>query len=104
MCHGDVATQAAAETARRTFEEGAAGEALPTVEFHEGQPLFVYVSGASLASSNSEARRLIRQGSVRVNDRLVTDEKRVLTLADLGADGVIKLTKGKKRHALVRMG
>jgi tyrosyl-tRNA synthetase len=107
LCHGREAAEAAAETARRTFEEGAIGEALPTGVIHEtnlrqGQPLIESLVSLGLAKSNSEARRLIRSGAVRVNDETVTDELRKLTLADLSGERVIKLSAGKKRHGLLR--
>ena len=59
---------------------------------------------AGLASSNSEARRHIRGGGARLNDEKITDENFVVTLANTNADGVIKLSLGKKRHVLVRVG
>ncbi len=58
---------------------------------------------AGLAASNGEARRLIRGGGARVNDRLVEDENAALAEADIDADGVIKLSAGRKRHALLRV-
>jgi tyrosyl-tRNA synthetase len=107
LCHGRAAAEAAAETARRTFEEGALGEALPMAEIgeaslKEGQPLIESLVSLGLAKSNSEARRLIRSGAIRVNDETVTDELRKLTLADLSGERVIKLSAGKKRHAVLR--
>ena len=57
---------------------------------------------AGLASSNSEVRRAIANNAVRVNDAPVTDEKRIIGVGDLNAEGVIKLSLGKKRHALIR--
>jgi tyrosyl-tRNA synthetase len=107
LCHGREAAEAAAETARRTFEEGEAGEGLPTgtiaeAELKEGRPLIESLVSLGLAKSNSEARRLIRGGAVRVNDETVTDELRRLTLDDLSGDRVIKLSAGKKRHGLLR--
>ncbi len=59
-------------------------------------------SRAGLAASNSEARRLIRGGGARINDTTVDDETRIVRLADLGPQGVLKLSAGRKRHALVR--
>jgi tyrosyl-tRNA synthetase len=57
---------------------------------------------AGLAASNGEARRLIKGGGARINDAVVTAELRPVTLADLNAEGAIKLSAGRKRHALVR--
>jgi tyrosyl-tRNA synthetase len=57
---------------------------------------------AGLVASNGEARRQIKGGGLRVNDVTVSDEKMVLTLANLTPEGVIKLSLGKKRHVLLR--
>lgn len=107
LCHGAAAAEAAAETARRVFEEGSVGEELPTVEvaraqLEQGQPLIHLLHGAGLVASLSEGRRQIRQGAVRVNDAPVKDELWQLTTADLDEKGVAKISVGRKRHALVR--
>ena len=107
LLHGRDAANAAAETARQTFEEGAIAENLPTVEIPRGEleagigVLALFVK-AGLVASNGEARRQIKGGGLRVNDVAVTDEKMVLTLADLTPEGVIKLSLGKKRHVLLK--
>jgi tyrosyl-tRNA synthetase len=109
LCHGESAAQAAAETARRVFSEGGIGEDLPVIdvlrsELEAGQPAINYFHRAGLAASIGEARRLIRGSGARINDTTVSDEKRALTLADVNAEGVIKLSAGRKRHVLVRVG
>ena len=96
----------AAETARRTFEEGESADTLPSVEVPRselaaGIPAFRLFTLAELAKSNGEARRLIRGGGARVNDAPVTEEGQVVSLADL-QDGAIKLSAGRKHHRLVR--
>ena len=106
LAHGHEAAEAAAETARRTFEEGAAAETLPTHDvaaaaLAAGIPLVRLLAEAGLAQSNGEARRLIRGGGARINDAAVGDEARVVTTADL-RDGAIKLSAGRKQHRLVR--
>jgi len=106
LVHGEAAALAAAETARRTFEEGGAGDALPTIEVARqelaaGIPAFDLLTRAGLAASKGEARRLIRSGGARLNDAPITDEGRAVTGSDL-TNGTIKLSAGKKRHALVR--
>ncbi len=106
LVHGEAAALAAAETARRTFEEGGTGDALPTIEvarseLNAGIPVFDLLARAGLAASKGEARRLIRSGGARLNDAPVTDEARTVTNGDLSG-GTIKLSAGKKRHALVR--
>jgi tyrosyl-tRNA synthetase len=107
LAHGRKAADEAAETARRVFAEGGIGADLPTTEtpqaeLRSGRPAIHYFHRTGLAPSLSEARRLIRGGGARINDRVVTDENATLSLTDLNADGVIKLSAGKKRHALVK--
>jgi len=107
LLHGRDAANEAAETARRTFEEGAIAETLPTIEIPRGE-LEAGISvpaafvKAGLVASNGEARRQIKGGGLRVNDAAVTDDKMVLTPANLTAEGVIKLSLGKKRHVLLK--
>ena len=108
LCHGPEAAQAAAETAKKTFEEGTQGDALPAIEvaksaLEDGIPAFELFQQAGLAASKSEARRLIKGGGGRLNDAPIDIETQAITAADADADGVIKLSAGKKRHALVRM-
>jgi tyrosyl-tRNA synthetase len=105
MLHGRDAAHAAAETARRTFEEGQSAAGLPsiTLDLDQGVGLLAACVAAGFASSNGEARRSVQGGAVRVNDEAVSDEKLVLTRALL-ADGVIKLSMGKKKHVLVKAG
>ncbi len=107
LAHGVKAAEAAAATAHQTFVEGDIGEALPTIdipraELAAGIPLFEILRRAGLAASGAEARRLIKGGGGRLNGKVVEVEIRLVTLADLSPDGLIKLSAGKKRHALVR--
>jgi len=107
LVHGREKAEAAAETARATFEEGALAAGLPTVEIPQaeiadGLGVLAAFVRAGLVKSNSEARRQIQGGGLRVNDTVVTDERARLTPADLTADNVIKLSLGKKRHVLLR--
>ncbi len=107
LAHGTEAAVAAAETARRTFEEGGIGDALPTfgiprTQLERGIPAFDLFRRCGLAASNGEARRLIKGGGARINDAGVADETRPVTLADVTAQGIIKLSAGKKKHAIVR--
>ncbi len=108
LCRGNAAAAAAAETARKTFEQGGMGEALPSLELPEvdlaaGLPAYELFSRSGLTNSNGEARRLIKGGGARINDQRIEDEARVVNLDDRNTDGVIKLSAGKKRHALVRI-
>src|SRR5579862_2350580 len=107
LCHGEEAANAAAETARRVFAEGGIGEDLPVIELPRaelaaGVAAINLFHRAGLAPSVSEARRLFRGGGARINDQVLSDEKRLVTATDANADGVIKLSAGKKRHALVK--
>ncbi|MFP6732584.1 MAG: tyrosine--tRNA ligase [Rhodospirillales bacterium] len=109
LCHGAEAANNAAATAEETFERGGAGDDLPSVEVSEerlraGIPAFEIFRLAGLCKSNGEARRLIKGQGARLNDQLVADETRLVTLGDVGAGGAIKLSAGKKRHVLVRLG
>ncbi|UCF53303.1 MAG: tyrosine--tRNA ligase [Bradyrhizobium sp.] len=107
LLHGRDAANEAAETARRTFEEGALAESLPTVEIPRGEldagigVLNAFVK-AGLVASNGEARRHIKGGGLRVNDVSVTDEKMTLSAASLTPEGVTKLSLGKKKHVLLK--
>ena len=67
-----------------------------------GVPAFEVFSRAGLAASNREARRLIRGGGARINDTVVESETRAVSLADFDPAGIIKLSAGRKRHALLR--
>jgi len=107
LLHGGEAARVAAETARQTFEEGAIAENLPTAKV----PRSVLESGLSvleayvlshLVTSKGEARRQIKSGGLRVNDLVVVDENMMLTPDNLTAEGVIKLSFGKKRHILLK--
>ena len=108
LCRGEAAAAQAAETARQTFEEGVSAEGLPTVEVSEselsgGLPAFELMRRAGLAKSNGEARRLIKGGGARLNDVAIQDEMHTVRLDDLGPHGSLKLSAGKKRHALVKL-
>ena len=104
LLHGDVAAHEAAETARKTFEEGASASGLPTVIVDLSQPIGILPAlvQAGLASSNGEAKRSIQGGAIKVNDIAVTDEKLMLSQSDLNSEGAIKLSMGKKKHVLLK--
>lgn len=107
MLHGRQAAEQAAETARKTFEEGAIAENLPTIdvtasELAAGIGLLNLIVKAGLAASNGEARRHVQGGAVRINDAAVSDERRMIGTSDISADGVVKLSLGKKKHILIR--
>ena len=100
------AAEAAAKTAEETFEKGATSQGLPTVEvagaeLAAGLGVLAAFVKAGLVKSNGEARRQIEGGGLRVNDSPLSDVNGKLTPADL-ADGVIKLSLGRKRHVLLK--
>ena len=106
LCRGRDAAEAAQETARQTFEEGGAAAGLPCfliprAELESGIPAFEILCRAELARSNGEARRLIKGGGARINDQVMASENMSVTLADASDEGVIKISAGKKRHALI---
>jgi len=107
IVHGREAADEAAETARATFEAGAIDLSLPTAEVSRGElnaglGIQAALVAAGLAASNGEARRHITSGAVRVNDELVEDERATLGENKVLPEGVIKLSVGKKRHALIK--
>ena len=111
LAHGREAAEAAAETARRTFVEGGVGGELPVIdlprsEFDNGVPIYELIRRAGLTASNGEARRLIKGGGARLNDKPISDESLSVTTSMAidyaGIGTAVKLSAGKKKHALIR--
>ena len=107
LCHGEQAAKSAEETARKTFEMGGVGDDLPTIHvgadvLDAGLGILNALNHAGLATSNGEARRHIQGGAVKVNDAKVDTHERTLTNGDMTADGYIKVSVGKKKHALIK--
>ncbi|MQB09733.1 MULTISPECIES: tyrosine--tRNA ligase [Agrobacterium] len=107
ILHGRAAAEEAAETARKTFEEGALAENLPSIEvpaseLEAGVGVLSLIVRAGLAGSNGEARRHVQGGAVKINDQGVSDERQMIGTGEVTGDGVIKLSVGKKKHVLVR--
>jgi tyrosyl-tRNA synthetase len=107
LVHGRVTADEAAATARTTFEEGGLSESLPTEQvartnLENGLSVLEAYVLLHLVMSKGEARRQIRNGGLRVNDVVVTDENMLLTTRDLTPEGVIKLSLGRKRHVLLK--
>ena len=108
LVHGRAAAEQAAETARKTFEEGEIAASLPTIAVAQAEldkgigVLTAFSEKTGLLASNGEARRQIKAGGLKVNDETVTDEKMVLTTKHLTPEGVIKLSLGRKRHVLLK--
>ncbi len=109
LIHGRAAADEAAETARKTFEAGQAAAAnLPTIEINRsdleaGMGILNAFVTAGLAKSNGEARRNIKGGALKLNDKAITDDSLSLTMDAMNDDGVIKLSMGKKKHILLKL-
>ncbi|PHS77370.1 MAG: tyrosine--tRNA ligase [Rhodospirillaceae bacterium] len=107
MLHGETAAKTAHSTAEKTFEQGQLGQDLPTVDverakLEDGIAAFSAFMLAGLAGSGGDAKRLIKGGGARINDKAVSDISHTVSVADLNDDGVIKMSAGKKRHVLLR--
>ncbi len=108
LCHGEAAALDAAETAHKTFELGSVGDNLPSITLPEsdlktGITVIDALRQSGLVDSNGEAKRLIQGGGAKINDVAITDGGYMVTLSDLTGDGYIKLSSGKKKHALIRV-
>jgi len=107
LAHGKQAADSAAETARRTFEEGAKAETLPTIDMARaklkaGIAAFELLHDAGLTESRNEARKLIKGGGARLNDKPIVSDAATVGEGDLDSSGTLKLSAGRKRHVLVR--
>ncbi len=107
LAHGAEQAQKALLTAGQTFEQGLNAEGLPTVEISgseldNGLGILSAVVKSGLARNNSEVRRLVRGGGVRINDQKIEDEKAKLSASDITPDGIIKLSVGRKKHVLLK--
>ncbi len=105
LCHGDAAAREATRTAAAAFA-GMAADGLPTLTFDPGAPIVVLevLVALGMATSRSEARRLIQQGGVKLNDQPVRSETATIGGADLDETGTARLAVGKKRHGLIKRG
>jgi len=108
LCHGDRASKQAAETAKKTFEEGGVGKDIPEFkiaagELGKGLAAYDLLRLSGLAESGGEAKRLIRGGGARLNDRKIEDENELIGPAMFQGGGTIKLSAGRKKHLLVRL-
>ncbi len=106
MVHGQDAANNAAETARKTFEEGTLAATLPSIKISRdrleaGVGILTLIVEAGLAKSNGEARRHIKGGAIRINDLSISDDSTVVDQSYIDGEGMIKLSMGKKRHIVV---
>jgi len=106
MLHGADAALSAEETAQKTFKQGGAAKGLPTFEVDAKTlgDITALEAGVltELCASNGEAKRHIKAGALKINDEKVTDAGAKLSAGDINADGVIKISVGKKKHALIK--
>jgi tyrosyl-tRNA synthetase len=102
LLHGREAAIAAEETARKTFEEGTTATGLPTFSLKLPDGVLNIAVATGLASSNSDARKLIANNGLRLNDVPVSDPRLLIDASALTSDGVFKLSSGKKKHVLVK--
>lgn len=108
LCHGEQAALEAAETARKTFEQGGVGDNLPSITMAEdvlkaGITVIDALRETGLVASNGEAKRLIQGGGAKINDAAVSDGGQNVSLSDITSDGYIKVSAGKKKHALIKL-
>jgi tyrosyl-tRNA synthetase len=95
MAHGDDAAIEAGETARRTFEEGAGGDALPTMKVAGSTSLVEALVGLGLVASKNEARRLIAQGGARIDGEAMNEDVPIAVSCD------VRVSAGRKKHGLL---
>lgn len=108
LCHGDRASKQAAETAKKTFEQGGIGSDIPVFEITaadlgKGLAAYELLRRSEIAESGGEAKRLIRGGGARINDTKIEDENNLITQAHFSAEKTLKLSAGKKKHILVKL-
>lgn len=108
LCHGEAAAKHAAETAQKVFEQGGVGDDLPSIEINaarlsQGISILDLFVETGLAASKGEAKRLVQGGGARINDNKIDDLEQNASSSDLTSEGYIKLSAGKKKHALVKI-
>jgi len=105
LLHGADAAKKAEKTAKETFAGGGASKGLPTFETSslEGFTAIDAAMLCELCASKGEARRHVKGGALKINDTKVTDAMMILSASDLNDDGVIKVSVGKKKHALIKL-
>ena len=106
LLHGAEAAKESESTAQKTFVSGQTAAGLPSVDVSlaelEGMGVLTAATKVSLAASNGEARRHIKQGALKLNDKKVETHELTLSAADI-IDGVVKISVGKKKHALLKI-
>ena len=108
LCHGEQAAKDAADTAAKVFEQGSIGDDLPSINIdtkrlETGISILELFVESGLTSSKGETKRLIKGGGAKLNDAKVVDENMIVTNSAITDEGHIKLSAGKKKHALVKL-
>ncbi|MEQ1790583.1 MAG: tyrosine--tRNA ligase [Rickettsiales bacterium] len=108
LCHGERAAKQAADTAKKTFEQGSIGSDIPVYTITaailgKGIAAYELLRLSGLADTGGEAKRLIRGGGARINDQKIEDENISITQSNFKPDGELKLSSGKKKHMLVKL-
>ena len=108
MCHGEQAAIDAEATAQQVFEQGSVGDDLPSIDvtmttLEGGLNILDLFVDAGLASSKGDVKRLIKGGGAKINDATITDMSMIVTPTAINEDGIIKLSSGKKKHALIKV-
>ncbi len=108
LCHGEKAAKEAQDTAQKVFEQGGVGDDLPSISIDKsrlsgGVTIVDLLVESGLAASKGEARRLIEGGGAKINDNKINAPTQSASISDLTGEGYIKLSAGKKKHALVKV-
>jgi tyrosyl-tRNA synthetase len=108
MLHGKSAATKAEKTAKTTFESGGFGTNLPEIKIKEndlkqGIKILDLLSLNKIMSSKSEARRAIKSNALKIDNKILTDENKIIQLNDFGNNKILKISFGKKKHYLVKI-
>jgi len=108
MLHGKSAAVKAEKTAKATFESGGSGEDLPEIkikknDLEQGIKILDLLSLNKVMSSKSDARRAIKSNALKINNKILTDENKIIQLDDFNNEKVLKISFGKKKHYIVKI-
>ena len=108
LMHGAKAAKDSADTAKETFVKGGLGKNIPektmsNKEFIRGVNIIDLIYQNELVQSKSEARRILKNNGIRINDSIISDEKKIVNMNDVSKDNFIKLSIGKKNHLKVKV-
>ena len=108
LIHGEKAAKDSADTAKETFVKGGLGKNIPEKTmnkkiFVQGVNIIDLIFQNELVQSKSEARRILKNNGIRINDKTINDEKKIINMEDVSKDNFIKLSIGKKNHLKVKV-